>query len=138
MRTAVKITQSVFPAGVKIDDIAIGGAHACAAVGGKAYCWGRNWNGELGRGVVEYYVVYPDAQPVVGIEGKYVTQVEATGDRSCAVASDEVFCWGAEWTGQIGKFTDFPTPWLQAGVLAGKKPIGIEMDNATNYAIYSE
>ncbi len=82
-----------------------GGDHACAVLeDGTLRCWGRNETGQLG---------YPDqfnvgddevpaSLPPVDVGGP-VAQVTAGGQHTCArLTTDELRCWGANFTGQLG------------------------------------
>ena len=74
-----------------------------ALMGGSARCWGKNHDGQLGRGTLEDS---PLPIPVVGLTG--ATQV-ATGDQhACALRQDgTVACWGQNESGAIGDGTSF-------------------------------
>lgn len=88
--------------------IAGGRAHTCFIdASATVYCFNDNASGQLG--------VDPstaDSQTPVEVEGLpgYPTQITA-GDRfSCALQSDgEVYCWGANGSGQLGDGSEDPT-----------------------------
>jgi len=84
------------------EDVASGGAHSCAVVGGAAYCWGLNLYGQLGDGTTTTRRV-PVA--VVGLEGKTVTAVTTGQVHSCALADGAVYCWGYNGYGDLGNGT---------------------------------
>ena len=83
--------------------------HACAvqsggaSSGGPVYCWGYNYDGELGTGTF-------DNTTTVAIKVGTITAVAvgAGGDQSCAVgppttgAPYNVQCWGTDSEGEIG------------------------------------
>lgn len=84
--------------------IAAGANHACAVrAAGQVWCWGANGAGQLGDGSTS-----PRATPVAVITaaGAPLDDVRAvaTGDtHTCAVQRDgDVYCWGANASGQLG------------------------------------
>lgn len=76
------------------------GEQTCAAdITGKAYCWGSNYDYELGQ---DNGVLFnPSPVEVPGING--IVKV-ATGELfGCAVKNDgKAYCWGQNWGGQTG------------------------------------
>jgi alpha-tubulin suppressor-like RCC1 family protein len=70
----------------------------------EAICWGANHDGQLGQGNTNN--VGDDETPAsVGpIDlGGPVKQVDAGGTQACAIlASNEVYCWGTNFDGQLG------------------------------------
>lgn len=110
-------------------------AHVCAVAGGKAFCWGGVDNdmskGAMGNGKEEGSTV-----PVpVTLPGKTVTEIGAGGGTSCAIAGNELYCWGNNGYGRAGNgsaSTTVPvlTPALvkTAGTpLAGQKVHGLSV-----------
>ncbi|MEZ5184760.1 MAG: fibronectin type III domain-containing protein [Candidatus Nanopelagicales bacterium] len=87
-------------AGKTLVSITAGGYHTCAIdTGGKAYCWGRNQEGQLGNGgggsAFEPVAVTDPGKPLAGIS--------AGSEHTCAVATDgSGFCWGNNQAGQLG------------------------------------
>ncbi|WP_394821337.1 RCC1 domain-containing protein [Pendulispora albinea] len=74
------------------DDIAVGGAHACAVMKeGFLRCWGRNDLGQLGDGTRANRL-----RPVRLESPTRVTQVAAGGSTTCATLEDgaAITCWG--------------------------------------------
>ncbi len=83
--------------GLAFQSISAGAWHTCAlTAGGKAYCWGRNAEGELGDGTIENR-----AEPVA-VDGDLIfASVSAGGlamtpsGRTCGVTTTKVaYCWG--------------------------------------------
>jgi alpha-tubulin suppressor-like RCC1 family protein len=79
--------------------IAVGGWSTCALKSeGTVWCWGSNFDGQLGDGSTE------DREtpgPVSGLTG--VTALSAGEDHACAVLSDgTVWCWGGNQFGKLG------------------------------------
>jgi alpha-tubulin suppressor-like RCC1 family protein len=69
----------------------VGGDHACALDGrGEIWCWGRNPDGQLGRGT------FTDREPrparVLSIHG--ASSMAVNGDHDCALVEGAVQCWG--------------------------------------------
>ncbi len=77
-----------------------GNSHTCGIgyLDNRAYCWGRNHQGQLGDGT--------DAQrltPVAVLGGHSFRQVSAGGGHTCAVTNgDLAYCWGWNAFGQSG------------------------------------
>lgn len=83
-----------------ITNIAAGSAHACARNGsGALYCWGRNFDGQLGDGTTT------DRTVAVSVSGSYSSYLSLGLSHSCAATSTGVACWGANGLGQLGNGT---------------------------------
>ena len=81
------------------------GTHACALKSdGTVVCWGANGNGQLGNGSTDNNSTPTQVVNVGGSD--YLTdisQISAGSDDTCALKSDgTVFCWGGDWSGQLG------------------------------------
>lgn len=80
-------------------DLAVGAAHSCGLLeDGRAYCWGRNDFGQLGR---------PDLPagptPRLSTAAYRFSGIEATGNTTCALTQDgTAYCWGENTLGQVG------------------------------------
>jgi alpha-tubulin suppressor-like RCC1 family protein len=72
--------------------ISTGTNHTCALVsGGRAYCWGRNVEGQLGDGTNTDRLT-----PVPVSSGLRFIQINAGGNHTCGIATNErAYCWGA-------------------------------------------
>ena len=117
--------QAALAAAPGIASISAGGEHACAIVDGAAYCWGENYNGELGDGtnINSAVPVAVDANGVLA--GKNLVQITAGYENTCALDSTgTAYCWGADRYGQLGDGTtsnsNVPTAVKASGALAGK------------------
>jgi Regulator of chromosome condensation (RCC1) repeat len=70
-----------------------GAEHTCAlTAAGRAFCWGKNDNGQLGDGTLE-----ARGAPVPVATSLSFTQISAGPTMTCAVAAPHgaVYCWGA-------------------------------------------
>jgi alpha-tubulin suppressor-like RCC1 family protein len=104
--------------------VALGANHSCALLrGGRAKCWGNNYNGELGNGTTkERHIPVAVSRLASGARaispGTYFTCGLGSGGR--------VECWGANDSGQLGDgtTTDRHTPVAVSGLARGFKSIG--------------
>ncbi|MDY0001707.1 MAG: hypothetical protein RBU30_10460 [Polyangia bacterium] len=90
--------------------VAVGGYHACALRSdGTVRCWGRNSFGQLGDGTIiarmagDLPVLRDADEPLMA------RSIAAGHDHTCALGQDgEVFCWGANHLGQVGRLGSSP------------------------------
>jgi prepilin-type N-terminal cleavage/methylation domain-containing protein len=123
------VTLSGALLGQTVTDITNSEWFACAVASGAAYCWGDNFNGQLGTNNTTPSLV-PIAVNTSGVlSGKTVTAIAADaqfGDNHvCAIADGEAFCWGYNGTyGTLGNNSTVqslvPVAVSTAGVLSGK------------------
>lgn len=91
--------QQVYGMESGVNEIRMGGTHACAVLtGGALKCWGYNISGEVGNGD-RTQQSYPVA--VSGLSSG-VTQVSTGNGFTCALASGVPKCWGGGEIGQLG------------------------------------
>jgi cysteine-rich repeat protein len=86
-------------------DVSVGDNHACALLAsGEGVCWGLNAYGQLGYGHKDN--VGDDEKPSsVGVIalGAPAKQLKAGGNSTCALLeTNEVYCWGANFDGELG------------------------------------
>ena len=81
--------------------VSSGGGHNCGVTTeSRLYCWGLNYNGQLGTGTVGG----PEVVSPVAVASPYrFRSVSAGAEFTCAVTVfDAVFCWGQNDDGQLG------------------------------------
>ncbi|MFU8803996.1 MAG: Ig-like domain-containing protein, partial [Bradymonadaceae bacterium] len=80
------------------EDVATGGAHACGLIGGVAYCWGANEEGQLGRGTTS--TSEPPARVVTQL--RFVS-LSLGAAHSCGLTrAGAAHCWGSGTDGRLG------------------------------------
>jgi hypothetical protein len=91
------------PAGMMLHGLVLGSAHACGLTAdGQAVCWGRDDSGQLGLGASDTITHAPTP---MGSALRFMI-LSASGNNTCGVAtSGAVYCWGANFYGQIGDGT---------------------------------
>lgn len=81
------------------DQLALGGAFGCRVKRGAVSCWGRNVEGQLGRGTTS--LLEPRAAPVSLAEP--VAQLAVGATTVCArTVTGKVWCWGSNEAAQLG------------------------------------
>ncbi|HEY3500492.1 MAG TPA: hypothetical protein VGK73_37625, partial [Polyangiaceae bacterium] len=95
--------------------IASGAFHTCAIYdGGRLACWGQNDFGQLGNGDQGDGVINRAPTPVKReLGGQYLdiinaSQVTAGESHTCALSEGIVECWGANFSGQLGREVQDP------------------------------
>ncbi|PKN59038.1 MAG: hypothetical protein CVU56_02795 [Deltaproteobacteria bacterium HGW-Deltaproteobacteria-14] len=66
---------------------------------GTVRCWGGNESGQLGTGSAADYSATPGT---VGPGLTAVTSLGSGNSHHCAIQGGDVYCWGANWGGQLG------------------------------------
>jgi len=103
--------------------VAAGLRHSCLVAGGGVQCWGDNFWGQLGIGVLGDDAGIPMAVQVQGLPPGAVA-VAAGFFHTCALVDGGVLCWGRGDSGQLGngsrvnKSLPVPVTTLPAGVRA--------------------
>jgi alpha-tubulin suppressor-like RCC1 family protein len=93
------------PGGATATAIAAGGYFTCALTGdGKVYCWGRNVEGELGRGAASEDGTTPGLVELPA--GVAATAISASTFDACAVTNAGLYCWGRNDQGELGDGID--------------------------------
>lgn len=110
--------------GKTVTAISAGSNATCAIAEGKAYCWGRSSNGQVGDGDV---VNRPAPVAVVDtgvLSDKTVTDISVATEHACVVADGRAYCWGNGSFGRLGNNSTLrstvPSAVVANGVLAQK------------------
>lgn len=80
--------------------IATAHRNACAVKDGAAYCWGPNYNGQIGDGTTHSAQIYAPTIPTGMDRG--VTSVAVGLYFSCVLKDGSVFCMGSQGSGKLG------------------------------------
>ncbi len=110
--------------------VSVGGEHVCTvdSSDGSVWCWGSNNDGQLGNGTTT-----DSSTPVkvVGVGGSGfltgATQVSAGGFHTCALVGANVYCWGADYYGQLGDNITLPA----SSSAASPTPIEVKTTSST-------
>ena len=105
--------------------VAVGSSHACSiSSSGGVSCWGSNHNGQLGNGSTER----ADGPVQVVSLSSEVIELAAGDDHTCALkAEGAVFCWGQNYSGQLG---DGTVEHRSSPVAVAGLPVGVNMLSA--------
>lgn len=84
-------------------DIGVGTTHSCAvADDGRAWCWGFDRWGQLGRGQKGSILAYPVPEPVIG-DARFTGSIQGGYRHTCALGVDgKAYCWGTDFHGEGG------------------------------------
>lgn len=131
----VAVDTSGALAGKSVTDISAGMTHSCAVADGQAFCWGGNANGQLGVGNTTTQL-----RPVAVeglLSGKTVTAISVGHEHTCAIANEQVFCWGYNLYGRLGDGTSVTSyvPVPAIGALSGKSVSAISSGEAHTCAL---
>ncbi|MBK7843723.1 MAG: hypothetical protein IPJ71_08520 [Bdellovibrionales bacterium] len=107
----VLVDTSILSAGSSFISLVAGNYHTCGlASDGKAYCWGRDFGGQLGEdgdgdNLDENIPVLVDTSNLSA--GSSFISLMAGVDHTCGLASDgKAYCWGRDSEGQLGENGD--------------------------------
>lgn len=90
--------------------ISAGDGHTCAITAGSVYCWGPNWDGEIGNNTTDRANFPTKVSNVASVfTNSGVTQVSAGHDHTCVVTLGSMYCWGSNNDGQLGDNTGTST-----------------------------
>ena len=99
------------PDGERFVTVSLGDLHSCALTeSGRAYCWGRSGDGQLGAGAepMSCPIAGDDVCSTVPVavalpDEIRLTSIAAGTDHCCGTtAAGEVYCWGRDYNGQLG------------------------------------
>ncbi|HEY1085289.1 MAG TPA: hypothetical protein VGE34_01010 [Candidatus Saccharimonadales bacterium] len=134
----VAVLQGAMPASATFRQISAGGIHSCGiASDNKAYCWGYNFNGQVGDGTsttrTTPVAVAQGAMPA----GATFRQISTGGSYSCGIASDnKAYCWGFNSSGQLGDGTT-TTRTTPVAVAQGAMPAGATFRQISTGSTYA-
>ena len=123
----VAVIMSGVLTGKTISSLSSGDWHACViTTEGKAYCWGRNTDGQLGNGGLTNSSS-PVAVDMTGVlSGKTITALSGNYYHTCAQTADNNgYCWGGNNTGRLGNNTKVDALVPVAVASAASKPIAL-------------
>jgi alpha-tubulin suppressor-like RCC1 family protein len=95
--TADSPTPVAVRGGLTFTRITVGQQHSCGLSGLTTYCWGSNFQQQLGTGSTASSSATP-----VPVSGHAFNSLSAGGRHNCATQLDQVWCWGANENGQQG------------------------------------
>lgn len=104
--------------GLRFTTVSAGGLHTCGvATSGEPYCWGWNLLGQLGdfdqTGSSKFVPVRVALQNVL-------QDLSAGGNHTCGIStSGQAYCWGADYSGEVGDGDETYFGHGSAGVFGG-------------------
>jgi alpha-tubulin suppressor-like RCC1 family protein len=109
-------TPQPVPGLTGVQELAAGGGHVCALLeDASVVCWGEDYYGQLGDGLAGPGHDREAPAPVrLGPAAPALTGVRHISSgvhHTCALTSGEVYCWGANGSGQLGDGTTVQRPW---------------------------
>ena len=100
----VKVSSNAGFTNSNVTAIAAGVTDTCAIESGVAFCWGENVFGQLGNGLTSesHVPVQVLDNAVTGFTNSSVSGIAAGMYHTCAVQGGSAWCWGADYSGQLG------------------------------------
>lgn len=106
---------------ISVSQVSMGESHTCVlSTTGTVYCWGGNTAGQLGR---EPSALTFSAAPLkVNAPNIRFTQISAGMNHTCALSvSGTAYCWGFNWSGQLGIDSTLRYAAMPSAVVGGKR-----------------
>ena len=122
------------------EDSASGANKSCAILSGNTYCWGRNYDGQLGNNsTVDSFIPVKVLQETGVLAGKTATSIFSAFRHNCVAAGGSAYCWGSNLYGQLGtgNTTTSYKPVKVTGALAGKTVVEVGGTRTTSCALIS-
>lgn len=92
------VTSGDMPISTRFKDITAGVSHSCALdTSGKAWCWGSNLLGQLGKNQIGDLSPSPVRVNMSDVTGGKFSQISAGATHTCALddsSEGKVYCWG--------------------------------------------
>lgn len=85
-----------------VSSVDAGEEFACGVKAAEAYCWGRNYEGQLGIGDNASGHEWSETPVKPSLPAGAVSQVSAGDTQACAIVAGAVYCWGYASHGQVG------------------------------------
>jgi alpha-tubulin suppressor-like RCC1 family protein len=111
------LTPRVVQEELRFTQISAGGGQTCAvAISGVAYCWGVNYDGQLGDNTNGSRL-----SPAVAAKLTLTfDRLSAGGYHTCSLtAAGAAYCWGADYSGQLGDGTTAVSRFSPTAVVGG-------------------
>jgi len=106
------------------NDLSLYAGGSCMINEGKAYCWGRNFDGELGIGSTVNQSLVPVAVDDSGVlSGKELISIYGGRGLNCVLDTQRrIYCWGQGIPGDGSSYSNYTSPVAvdMDGVLSGK------------------
>lgn len=136
----VAVSTAGVLAGKTVTSISAGaGEHTCAIADARAYCWGSNTYGKLGRGNTTSSTIPVAVSTASALGTRAVTSIDAGGTHTCAVADARAYCWGDNQAGNLGNgaagASSIPVAVDVTGALAGKNVTDITTGQYTSCVV---
>lgn len=119
--TLSAVPRAVAPA-VRFASISVGNGYACGiSIDRRAWCWGNNQLGQLGRPAAEF-----DRAPRPIASALRFERISAGGIHACALTVDgKAWCWGANASLQVGTATSGTCPFRGAAIPCQATPVEV-------------
>lgn len=120
-----------------VRSISAGGKHTCATTqAGVVWCWGKNWNGQLGNG---YNTDRWSPYAIPGFAAQTtLSGAQAGSEHSCgATSAGSVHCWGYNGLGQLGDGTTATRFSTGTAIAFGASPSGVAVGESHSCGLSS-
>lgn len=134
--SAIGVSEKIIQISVTKDHSSYLELTTCAVTDlGNAYCWGYNTKGAIGNNStinssVPVLVLRGSSGSAIPLSAKF-TNIETSGQTTCAVASGLGYCWGQNQRGQVGDNSTTMTSVAKSVIVGGSSaiPSGISFLN---------
>ena len=86
-----------------ITSIAVGSRHTCVSSLNELFCWGIDYNGQLGTGAFGGVREIKDAKPIQFSTStvKQISSIKTSENSTCVIADSQLYCWGYNASGRF-------------------------------------